>query len=262
MITPILNSIIHSDCNEFMASLPPECVDFVLTSPPYDDLRKYKGFTFDFELTAKNLYRILKPGGCIVWVIGDQTRIGSETGSSFRQALYFMSLGLNLHDTMIYGKLNHIPQTHNRYEQAFEYMFCFSKGRPKTFNPIEVAAKTAGATFNLARKGYGFKEGAYRRRNATVTTGETKRATNIFYYACGQSGKNHPAVFPSSLAKDQILTWTKPLDIVYDPFSGSGTTCEGSKKTGRYFLGTETSADYVAESIDRLSKIPDRTFLL
>lgn len=113
-------------------------IDMVLTSPPYDKIRYYNGFSFPFEKIANELYRVLKPGGVIVWVVGDATIDGSETGTSFKQALYFKEIGLNIHDTMIYLKNNYLPLTHNRYEQAFEYMFVFSKGKPKTFNKLMV----------------------------------------------------------------------------------------------------------------------------
>lgn len=253
------NRLYTSDCNDFMDSMPDNFVNLTVTSPPYDGLRKYEGFTFDFEKTATNLFRITD---VLVWVVGDQTIKGSETGNSFKQALFFMSLGFKLHDTMIYAKLNHIPQTHSRYEQCFEYMFVFVKSKISTFNPIIVPSLLAGTSQNMKRKGYGFKEGSFRRRDEIVTVRENKRPGNIFYYACGASGKNHPAVFPAQLARDHILTWTNPLDIVFDPFSGSGTTCEEAKKLGRYYLGCDVSGKYVADSEERLSKIEDQTVYL
>ena len=130
------NRIYNQDCVQGLKQLDSESVDLVVTSPPYDNLRAYNGYSFDFESTAKELYRVIKKGGVVVWVIADQTKNGSESGSSFRQALYFKEIGFNLHDTMIWQKPNPIPLTHNRYEQAFEYMFVFSKGKPKAFNPI------------------------------------------------------------------------------------------------------------------------------
>jgi len=131
-----VNKIYHGDCKEVMATFPDNCIDLTVTSPPYDNLREYNGFVFDFEGIAQQLYRITKPGGVVVWVVADATVNGSETGTSFKQALYFMSLGFNLHDTMIYHR-ERLPLTHNRYEQHFEYMFIFSKATPCTFNPIK-----------------------------------------------------------------------------------------------------------------------------
>jgi len=251
----LLNTIHTADCNLFMSDLPEACIDLTVTSPPYDKLRVYNGFSFDVDLVIKNLYRITKKGGIVVWVVSDQTVKGSESGTSFRTALKFMEIGFNLHDTMIYAKKNFIPQTHNRYEQEFEYMFVFSKGKPNTFSPLKVPAKTAGQTMKLGQKGYGFKEGSFRRRHEEITTGENKTPGNIFYYACGSSGKNHPAVFPAALAADHIKTWTNPLDIVFDPFSGSGTTCEEAKRLSRWHLGCDISAQYVKESNESLANI-------
>ena len=137
-----INKILNMDCIEGMKLLPSNCIDLTVTSPPYDNLRTYNGYSFDFETTANELFRITKEGGVVVWVVGDSTVKGSESGTSFRQALYFKDIGFNLHDTMIFQKKNPIPQNHNRYEQCFEYMFVFSKGKPKTFNPIRVETKS------------------------------------------------------------------------------------------------------------------------
>lgn len=258
----MLNTINVAEASEFMDSIPSNFVDYTLTSPPYDKQRIYNGFSFDFETIAKHLYRITKVGGVLTWVVSDQVIDGSETGSAFKQVLFFMSLGFKLHDTMIYGKLNFIPQSHKRYEQAFEFMFVFVKGKIKTFNSIMVISKTAGTNQFLARKGYGFKEGSFRRREENVIVKPLKIPGNIFYYACGASGKNHPAVFPAKLAKDQILTWSNPLDVVFDCFSGSGTTAEEAKKLGRYFIACDISEEYVKDSIVRIDKIEDQTYML
>lgn len=135
--------LLNGDCVEFMKKIEDDSIDLTVTSPPYDDLRKYNGYNFDFENVAKELYRISKQGGVVVWIVGDKTEKGSESGTSFREALYFKELGFNLHDTMIYQS-DKPPMNHNRYEQKFEYMFVFSKGKPKTFNPIKEKCKYAG----------------------------------------------------------------------------------------------------------------------
>lgn len=219
-------------------------IDLVLTSPPYDKLRKYKGFQFDFENTAKELYRIIKVGGVLVWVIGDQTIEGSETGSSLKQALYFIQCGFKLYDTMIYRKENYAPKTHRRYEQAFEYMFVFSKGTPITFNAIKVPCKIAGAGVNWMRKGSNIKEGVFRRRDEVITVKEEKIKENVWTYACGYSQTGHPAPFPEKLALDHIYSWTNEGDLVYDPFMGSGTTALAAKKLNRHFIGSEIAEEY------------------
>lgn len=252
-----LNNIHNEDCLITMQSIPDGSIDLILTSPPYDGLRVYNGFSFNFPEVAKELYRITKIGGVVVWVVGDSTVNGSESGTSFKQALYCMDCGFRLHDTMIYAKNNYIPLTHNRYEQAFEYMFVFSKGKPKTFNPKMVDCKEAGVSRNLSKKGYcsTIKEGAQRRRDEITTTSQQKIAGNIFYYSCGAARTGHPAPFPEQLAADHIQSWSNPGDIVYDPFSGSGTTCKMAHILGRSWIGSEISEQYVRISRKRLSPI-------
>ena len=140
----LVNKIHNENCLETMAKMPDNFIDLTVTSPPYDGLRTYNGYSFDFENVAKELFRATKQGGVVVWVVGDATMNGSESGTSFKQALFFKEIGFNLHDTMIYQKVNYVPLTHNRYEQSFEFMFIFSKGKPKTFNPIMIPCKQAG----------------------------------------------------------------------------------------------------------------------
>lgn len=237
--------MIHNeDCLITMDWMPDNHVDLTVTSPPYDNMRQYKGYSFPFQEIANSLYRITKKGGVLVWVVADQTYKGSESGSSFKQALYFKEIGFNLHDTMIYAKNNFIPLTHNRYEQGFEYMFVFSKGVPNTFNGIREQSIGAGTSVNWQKKGSNVIEGGFRRRDEIVTTKETKLKTNIFYYSTGASKTGHPAPFPEKLAEDHILTWSNPGDLIYDPFSGSGTTLLAAKKNGRRYIGSEISKEY------------------
>ena len=146
------NHIYNENCLQTMQKMPDRFIDFVITSPPYDDIRAYNGYKFQFEDIANELYRILKTGGVIIWVVADATVNGSETGTSFKQALYFMDVGFRLHDTMLYYKNNPMPQTGNRYHQHFEYMFAFSKGNPKTFNPIMEPTKYHGPA-NMKNRG-------------------------------------------------------------------------------------------------------------
>lgn len=234
------------DCAKVMQTFPDDCIDLTVTSPPYDNLRQYNGYVFDFEAIAQQLYRVTKPGGVVVWVVGDATINGSETGTSFRQALNFMEIGFNLHDTMIYEKINFIPLTHNRYEQCFEYTFVLSKGAPNTFNPFYEKTKTGGQSYNLSRKGYcaTIKEGAQRRRNQDITTKNKKIKRNIWGYTTGGDRIGHPAPFPEALARDHILSWSNPGDIVFDPMMGSGTTGKMAVNYGRSFVGIEISEEY------------------
>ena len=246
-----VDRIICGDNVLTMATLPEECVDLVVTSPPYGDMRTYGGHSWDFEAVAAGLERVLKPGGVIVWVVGDQTKGGSESGTSFRQALHFMDIGLNLHDTMIY-KSRKPPLTHNRYEQCFEYMFVISKGRPKTFNAI--MRKNSGSGTSLQRDGScasGKDGSAVRQREEVTIVKDESQKENIWFYNTGGSQSsidpvafNHPAIFPEALAGDHIISWSNPDDLVLDPFNGSGTTTKMARQLGRKFLGIEINEEY------------------
>ena len=239
-----INKIYCESNLETMARMPDNFVDLVVTSPPYDDLRTYNGYSFDFENTAKELKRIMKNGAVMVWVVADGTKKGSESGTSFRQALFFKELGLNIHDTMIYRKNNFIPLTHNRYEQEFEFMFVFSKWKPKTFNPIMVDCIHAGKVIKRSRKqneaGIGLRKEQYE-----LKTGTHKQKGNVWCYKTG-GGKtvNHVAQFPLQLATDHIISWSNEGDLVYDCFMGSGTTALASINTNRTYIGSEISKEY------------------
>ena len=253
-------SIVCADCVEFMRTMPDCSVDLTVTSPPYDNLRSYHN-EFDFEATARELYRITKDGGVVVWVKGDQTKNGSESGSSFRQALYFMDIGFKLYDTMIYQKKNYIPLTHRRYEQSFEYMFVFSKGRPKTFNPIMIPCKGAGKmeSYGNARRNLVEKKQAMRAPEG-IEWKETKAQKihpNIFAYPCGAKKTVHPAPFPDKLAEDCVYSWSDAGDVVFDPFVGSGTTARAALSLGRDFIGCDISEEYCDMAISSLSDIQD-----
>lgn len=234
-------TLYQGDCLWMMNAIPASSVDLVVTSPPYDNLRDYKGYSFDFEGVAEQLVRVLKPGGVIVWVVGDATIKGSESGTSFRQALHFMSLGLNLHDTMFYQKVNYTPLTHNRYEQAIEYMFVLSKGKPKTFNPIRISKVSD------SKPGKFFKRACDSQTSpasSPASTSDDKISSNVWSYTVGNEKVGHPAVFPIKLATDHILSWSNPGDTVLDPFLGSGTTGVSCVNTDRKFIGIEMAAEY------------------
>ncbi len=251
-----INKIYNENCLDTMAKMPDNFIDLTVTSPPYDNLRQYKGYSFAFEEIAKELFRITKAAGVVIWIVGDATVKGSESGTSFRQALYFKELGFNLHDTMIYRKQNYTPLTHKRYEQEWEYMFCFSKGKPKTFNPIKVPCKYAGqATWGQPNM-YKTNNGELTKVKQTVINDE-KIKGNIFEYLVGstQTGKiKHPAMFPEQLAADQILSWSNEGDLVYDPFIGSGTTAKMSVLNNRNFIGSEISSEYCNIIEERIKK--------
>ena len=252
-----VNVIYNEDCVNGMRRMDDESVDMVITSPPYEDLRKYKGFSWNFENTAQEIFRVLKKGGVLVWIVADKTRNGSETGTSFRQALKFMEIGLNLHDTMIYQS-DKPPLSHNRYEQKFEYMFVFAKGKPKTFNPIMEQCKYAGES----KKKRTFRQDSNGEISKTHGEGgvkEKKIKGNIWFYPTGynKSTKDkiafrHPAIFPESLVKDHISSWTNEGEIVLDPFMGSGTTGKMCILMNRKYIGFEISEEYCELARERI----------
>lgn len=244
-----INSIYNEDCLLTMKKMDSESVDMVLTSPPYDGLRAYNGFSFDFESIAKELLRVLKPNGVIIWVVGDSVINGSESGTSFKQALFFKELGLNIHDTMIYEKSNTAFPDKSRYQNLFEYIFCISKGKPKTFNPI--LEKTNPKNYKKSMSSGG------RQKDGTVAKFKyeinkpTKIHGNIFRYNVGfmlssneKLAFEHPATFPEQLAFDQIKSWSNGNDVVYDPFMGSGTTAKIAIMLKRNYIGSEISKEY------------------
>jgi site-specific DNA-methyltransferase (adenine-specific) len=256
-----LNKIYCIDNIQGMTKLGKETVDLTVTSPPYDNIREYKGFSFDFERTARGLYYVTKQGGAVVWIVGDATKDGSETGTSFKQALYFKEIGFKLYDTMIYHKINPIPKNHRRYEQAFEYMFILTKGIPKTFNAILEQSKSAGKINRGTMRNSG-KDELQRKHGEGLPHKETKIKQNVWDYAVGrcvaeeQFVFEHPAIFPEQLSQDHILSWSNEGDLVLDPFMGSGTTAKMAKLNNRNFIGFDISQEYVDIANKRIEFTP------
>lgn len=250
-----LNSVYCGESVEFMRkNIPDSSIDLVVTSPPYDDLREYNGFEFNYKDMLSELYRVTKIGGVVVWVVNDSTINGSESGTSFKQALYAKEVGFNLHDTMIYSKSKIVPTDFkcHRYYQGFEYMFIFSKGKPKNCNYIRVPSKHAGKnTISINRKEDGSLRDDRIEKQKGRVVGETKIKSNIWEYA-SKSVKGHPAPFPEQLVQDHILTWSNKGDIVFDPMCGSGTTCKMAKLNGRKFIGVDISEEYVEIAKNRI----------
>ena len=247
------NIIFNEDCIQTMLGINEPIIDLVVTSPPYDNLRTYKGYSFDVAQTSTALYRVVKPGGVVVWVIGDATIKGSETGTSFRHALSFMASGFRLHDTMIWNKTNAMPKVKTkRYFDKFEYMFIFSKGTPKAFNPIMQPCKMGGKLYkSTCKKITKDKE----RVEKEFVLNQERYRDNIWDIAVAQNKTAHPAVFPLQLAVDHVTSWSNIDDIVYDPFMGSGTTAIACIKTGRQFLGSEISAEYCEIARRRIEEL-------
>ena len=255
-------SLLFGDCLERMKEIPDGSVDLTLTSPPYDNLRTYAGtleWNFDiFKQVANELYRITKDGGVVVWVVGDATIKGSETGTSFKQALHFKDIGFNLHDTMIWEKstFSAVGALKTRYAPVFEYMFILVKGKLKTFNPIK----------DKPNKHFGVKHhGTYRKGDGTTkeVVGKSKGKIVAEY---GQRhnvwqvneekvlNKLHPAVFPEQLANDHIISWSNENDLVFDPFMGSGTTGKMALLNNRKFIGIEKVPEYFDIGVNRMQE--------
>jgi len=246
-----INQIICGDNCDVLGTFPRDCIDLVVTSPPYDDLRTYGGHEWDFYGVAWQLKRVLKPGGVIVWNVGDATKDGSETGTSMRQALHFQGIGLNLHDTMVWEKSGAGVMGSNLcYLQNFEFMYVLSKGRPKSINLIEDRKNVTDpgkiVRTNTTRNGSS-------EQVRSVEVREFGRRFNVWKIN-PQKTSDHPAPFPESLARDHILSWSNEGDIVLDPFSGSGTTAKMAKHNGRKYIGIEVNAEYCEIAEKRLAQ--------
>ena len=250
-----LNVIYDQNCigEKGMRILPANCIDLTVTSPPYDNLRAYGGYDFDFEPIAQELYRVTKNGGVVVWVVGDATIKGSETGTSFKQALYFKEVGFNLHDTMIYYKNSYPFSPQNRYYQQFEYMFVLSKSKPNHINLLKQKSLYSGSATHTQRG----KDGITRK--FTSTANKERTMDNVWKFETGymKSTKDkiayeHPAIFPDKLANDHIISWSNENDIILDPMFGSGTTLKMAKRNNRRYIGYEINKEYYKIAKQRL----------
>jgi DNA modification methylase len=256
-----INKLYNENCLDTMAKMPDNFIDLTVTSPPYDGLRNYNGYSFPFEDIAKELYKATKQGGIVVWVVGDETKDFCETLTSFKQAIFFTGCGFKLLDTMIYAKKSYAPAypTMMRYAQTFEYMFIFSKGKPKTFNPIQANKQKSSISDRMEKNGFRQKDGTIEYKRIK-TDSLLKDECNVWVYDTGfgkssvdEISYQHPAIFPEQLAQDHIISWSNPNDLIYDPFTGSGTTAKMAVKLGRNWIGSEISAEYCEIANKRIS---------
>jgi site-specific DNA-methyltransferase (adenine-specific) len=257
----MIDQIFNENCLETMKRMEDDSIDLVVTSPPYDNLRDYTGYSFEFETIAQELYRIIKPGRAVVWIVSDQTIDGDESGTSFRQALFFKEIGFKLNDTMIWNKQasGTVGCLQRRYFQTFEYMFIFSKGILSVFNPLKDRLnKGAG---QLISKRYRDKNGEVKRK------AQSHRRYSDFGYRFNVwdvyplielEYKDHPAQFPLVLAQDHVISWSNQNDLIYDPFLGSGTTACAAIKTNRHYLGSEISKNFYKLAKERIEKTKER----
>jgi len=257
-----MNEIYNESCLDTMNRLSNNSIDLVITSPPYDNLRSYGNhskWSFDtFKLIAEELTRTLKEGGVIMWNVQDATINGSRTGTSFKQALYFMELGLNLYDHLIWQKTGTPFPSNVRYRNVWENMFVFSKGKPKHFNPILRKNVTGGDSRNRRRERN--KDGELVMQERRVEVKEWGIENNVWYISNHfkktdkKRIENHPAIMPEELVRRHIQSWCKEGDIVYDPFSGSGTTCKVALEMNRNYIGSEINPEYYNASIEILNQ--------
>lgn len=247
-------TIFCGECSEVMAGFEPDTFDLTVTSPPYDDLREYNGYVFEFEPIARQLWRITSQGGVVVWVVADATVNGSETLTSFRQALWFMELGFNV-ETMIYEVAGTGAKGSNYYYwQAFEFMFVFSKGQPKTSNRIADHKNTYAGTFTGSSPKMQKLGSRTEPKNGRRLVPKYSVRTNIWRYQPSNCNDQtiHPAPFPEALARDHIVSWSNPGDLVLDPMCGSGTTLKMAQQLGRRAVGIDISEEYCKIAVERL----------
>ncbi len=254
----------HGDCLDIMAGMDAGCIDLTVTSPPYDNLRTYNGSLNDWteakwKAIIAELFRVTKQGGVVVWVVGDATVNGSETGTSFRQALHAMECGFRLHDTMIY-QTSKPPMNDRRYQACFEYMFVWGKGTPATFNPVMVESKFAGKAVHHGT--YYNADGTMKKRHGDGNPVKPFRVKDAIWYIVQRQSVGHPATFPETLAADHILSWSNPGDTVFDPFLGSGTTGKMARLHGRNFIGIERDRTYFDIAQKRIEQAPQGAFFL
>ena len=253
-----MDRLIVGDATKVLAKrFAPGTFDLTVTSPPYEDLRNYNGYTFDPAAMMKAIYRVIKDGGVCVWVVGDKINGGRSLVVSFDHAFIAKEAGFIVHDVMIYQKKNTPFMRSNAYTNCYEFMFVLSKGKPKTFNPIMVPTVRNGWEKGVSNKGPDAEN-----RKVPVELKKEKVKTNIWQYAVGYGGSTadkcafeHPAIFPEKLALDHIYSWTNEGDLVLDPMCGSGTTCKCAALQRRHYVGIDISSDYIKIARKRLKMV-------
>jgi len=257
-----VDTIHCGNCLDFMANLPENSIDLTVTSPPYDNLRDYKGYSFDYQKIADELFRVTKAGGVVVWVVGDSVKNFNKSLTSFRQAIYFQEIGFNVYDNIIYERAHTSLPNPYRYFNGYEYMFVFSKGKPKTIHLIKDRKNEWGGTGTFGKTRIRQKDGSMKYRCDKRVIHEYSVRRNIWRYSnaymIGTRDKfafEHPAIFPEKLAQDHIISWSNEGDIVFDPMCGSGTTLKMAKLNNRHYIGCDISEEYVEIAKKRVGSV-------
>jgi len=250
-----MNKLICCDCVEGLKTLPTGSIPLVITSPPWDDLRQYCGFDWDFKTTAEELHRVISPRGVCCWHVADQVSNGTESLTSFKQALYFRSIGF-LVNTLVIDQ--HIPNRHlHRYGQTVQFVFVLSKGNPKVFHPIkDVPNASAGHVRPFNNRDV---DGTQRYQYDPPPISDFRCRSAVWWISAGGHSdgditRHHPAVFNERLVKDLMVSFSDAGQVVLDPFSGVGTVAVVALKEGRRYLGFEISPQYHALSLKRVAR--------
>jgi site-specific DNA-methyltransferase (adenine-specific) len=245
-----LNKIICGDAVEELKKIPNNSIDILVTSPPYDGIRKYNGFNYDLHATGKEIYRVLKDGGVAIMVIQDQTKNFGKTLTSFRTIVDWVdNIGFKLFETVIYRKYGAEGAWWNkRFRVDHEYMPIFLKGeRPQYFNkdPLKIPSKHGGKT--MTGGGTRLTNGI-RIPTRAITINPMKCRGTIWEYMTAGDGTRlkhkHPATFPDKLPYDFIQCFCPPNGVVLDPFIGSGTTALAAIELDRNYIGIDISKEY------------------
>ena len=253
-----VNKIICEDNITYLKTLPDECIDFVITSPPYDALRDYNGYKLDLHGLGVELLRVLKDGGICVMVIQDSTRDFAKSLTSFRTIVDWCdNIGFRLFECNIYNRQGtEGAWWKKRFRVDHEYMPIFLKGkRPQYFDKenIKIPSKHGGKIMTGAN--IRTKNGQTGSRKVKINPTKCPGTVMTFGNTCGGESKlksKHPAVFPNMLAYDMIECFCPEDGTVLDPFNGSGTTTLAAKCLGRNYIGIDVSEEYNKIARERL----------
>jgi DNA modification methylase len=244
-------TILCGDSADELATLSAGSAHLAVTSPPYDRLRTYGGdCEWDFERTAVELFRVLCAGGVLCWNVGDSVVSGAETLTSCKQKIFFVErCGFRVHDTMIWHKRNFSNPESVRYHQVFEYVFVLSKGKPRVFNPIKDKPNVQAGRVGCNGVNTFIKRDGTRSTRTTHVTQEFGMRGNV--WVGNTRGQEefckklpHPAMMPRWLARDLIISFSNPGDLVVDPFGGSGTTVQEALELGRSALLIDSNPSF------------------